>query len=161
MKRTLFLGLAICLLLGLSACGDKAAAYRDDVHVAALADAIDAQLDDTALTEMKASYVEGAMQLDTSLFAEYIVKINAQGVNIDEYGIFKAPTKDDVSKVKEAVEGYLQLRLSSWMNEYMPEEKPKLESAKVMVAGQYVYYTILSDDARSAVHTEIESALKA
>lgn len=161
MKRTLFLGLAVCLLLGLGACGGKTTAYRDDVSVASLASTIDAQLGNTSMAEMKESYVSGAMQLDTSLFSEYIVKINAQGVNIDEYGIFKAPSQDDVSKVKEAIEGYLQLRLSSWMDAYMPEEKPKLESAKVTVSGQYVYYTILSDDARKAVNTEIESALKA
>lgn len=157
-KRILPLVLALCLLAGLSACGGKSA-YRSDVPVASLAEKVDAHLDSAALAEMTESYVSGAMRLDTGLFSEYVVKVNAQGVNINEYGIFKA--SGSVSDAKAAVEGYLQLRRDSWMEEYMPEEKPKLESAKVSVAGQYVYYTILSDETRRAVEAEIEAALKA
>ena len=162
MKRMMICALALCLILGLSACsGNNKADVRDDVSLDTLASEIDAVIGNDAMAEMTDSYVAGAMQLDTSLFESYLVKINAQGVNIDEYGIFKAPSLDAVAQVKSAIEGYLQLRLDSWMEAYMPEEKPKLESASVSVLGRYVYYTILSEDVRTAVNTEIASALKA
>ena len=39
-----------------------------------------------------------------------------------------------------------------WLNEYLPEEKPKLEHAEVWSEGNYVMYAILDDDNREAVY---------
>ena len=57
-------------------------------------------------------------------------------------------------------EGYLQLRADSWMDEYMPEEKPKLTAAEVKTSGNYVMYCILSDTDKSAAFGAFESSLK-
>jgi hypothetical protein len=37
------------------------------------------------------------------------------------------------------------------MDEYMPEEKPKLEAAEVKTVGLYVIYAIVSEESRKAV----------
>ena len=147
------------MLLGLlAACGEKVE-YRDDVKISNLCGTVESGMDRDSLAEMNSGYLSGAMHLDPSMFADYVVKINAYGVNIDEYGIFKARSADEVADVKEAVEGYLQLRRDAWMDEYMPEEKPKLEKAEIKVCGRYVIYVIMSDEARQAAFENFEKML--
>lgn len=145
----------------LASCSAKNTNVRDDVPVADIAAAVDSQLDAGSFASMNESYLKGAMKLDTSLFKEYEVKINAYGANIDEYGIFKAADNTDVREVEKAVKGYLQMRLDTWMEEYMPEEKPKLEAAGTLTMGQYVMYAILSDDTKANVFKEFKSILTA
>ena len=65
-----------------------------------------------------------------------------------------------MNAVKDAIEGYLKLRRDTWMKEYMPEEKPKLDKAEVKVYGIYVLYVIADDDVREAVYQEVETLLK-
>ena len=160
LKRSLAILLAVCALLSLCACGGDKAEYKDDVAVSDLADKIIATNDSWSFTEMNDSYLEGAMKLNPSDFAEYSVNINAMGTTADEFGIFKAKDAGSVTAVKEAAEGYLSFRLDTWMDEYMPEEKPKLEKAEVKVCGLYVMYAILDDSARSAAFEAFEGALK-
>jgi hypothetical protein len=148
------------LALLFSASCAKKEAYRDDVSMAELSAAVEEGLDASGLAAMEESYLKGAMKLDTSLFADYVVKINAYGVNIDEYGIFKAKDEDSAASVKKAAEDYLKLRRDTWMDEYMPEEKPKLDSARVEARGLYVMYAILSDAQRDRAFESFESALK-
>jgi hypothetical protein len=91
------------------------------------------------------------MKMKIDLFADYLVKVNAAGANIDEYGIFKAKDPAQLEAAEEEVKSYLQLRRDTWMDEYMPEEKPKLEAAEVKTVGLYVIYAIVSEESRKAV----------
>ncbi len=159
MKRSICILLCLAALLCLGACGKKAA-WRTDVPLDKLAETVEKHLDGGSLAAMQESYLKGAMKMDPSIFAEWLVKINAYGANIDEYGIFKAPDEQGVVKVKQAAEDYLKLRRDTWMEEYMPEEKPKLTQAQVKVCGLYVIYAIVSDDARGKILADFESALK-
>jgi len=146
---------ALCLLC---ACGGGEA---KDVPVADIAAAVDEALGKgDSLSEVDSSYVKGYMRMDTDDYEEYVVKINAYGENIDEYGVFKASDSDQAKTVAEAAQAYLELRLSSWMDEYMPEEKPKLTSAEVKTEGSYVMYCILSDSDREAAFGAFSDALK-
>ncbi len=160
MKKSVCILLLLAALLSLGACGKKAA-WRTDVPLDKLAEAVEQHLDGGSLAAMQESYLKGAMKMDTSLFSEWLVKINAYGANIDEYGIFKAPDEAGVAKVKQAAEDYLKLRRDTWMEEYMPEEKPKLTQAEVKVCGLYVIYAIVSDDVREPILSAFEAALKA
>ena len=81
--------------------------------------------------------------------------------NGDMFGIFKAGENSSVKDVQAMVEAYLQLRMESWMDEYMPEEKPKLENAEVKVIGNYVMYCILSDADADTAFASFESCLSA
>ena len=159
MKRSICILLCLAALLCLGACGKKAA-WRTDVPLSTLAEAVEKHLDGGSLAAMQESYLKGAMKLDPAIFADWLVKINAYGANIDEYGIFKAPDEAGVAAVKQAAEDYLKLRRDTWMEEYMPEEKPKLTQAQVKVCGLYVIYAIVSDDARGKILTDFENALK-
>lgn len=164
MKRILLFVCLLAMLLPLAACGTEPAAqvtYRTDAALTELSDAVEQYLDPDSLAAMQESYLKGPMKLDTALFADYVVKINAYGANIDEYGIFKAPDAASVDTVKAAIDGYIQLRRDTWMEEYMPEEKPKLTQAEVRKVGQYVIYVIVSDDVRAPILTAFETALRA
>ena len=153
---SLLLALVMCLAL-LTACGGSA---KKDVPVSDISAKVSDAIGKTdSLVAVDSNYIRGYMKVDAAQFGEYSMMINAYGANIDEYGIFKAgdmSTKD----IKTAVDAYLELRKAAWMDEYMPEEKPKLTNAEVRVSGDYVMYCILSDDDKAAAFGAFEDALK-
>lgn len=148
--------LAISLL---SACGAKTAQVRNDVQVSEVCKAVTAVLGADALVSVPETYYSGYMKMDTSNFEGYDVKINSKGINIDEFGVFKAKDSSQIAAVEQAVKAYLQLRLDTWMVEYMPEEHPKLESAEIRTVGNYVMYAILSDEGKKAAFDAFEKSL--
>lgn len=160
MKRIFCFLMVLAVVLSFAACGKKES-WRSDVPVSKLCEAVEKHLDGGNLAAMTESYLQGNMKLDTSLFSEFTVKINAYGANVDEYGIFKAPDEAGAAAVKKAAEAYLQMRKDTWMEEYMPQEKPKLTKAAVKVCGLYVIYVIVGDDVRQPILDEFEKALKA
>ena len=153
---SLLLALVMCLAL-LTACGGSA---KKDVPVSDISAKVSDAIGKTdSLVAVDSNYIRGYMKVDAAQFGEYSMMINAYGANIDEYGIFKAgdmSTKD----IKTAVDAYLELRKAAWMDEYMPEEKPKLTNAEVRVSGDYVMYCILSDGDKAAAFGAFEDALK-
>ena len=163
MKKFIALALIIAAVLTLCACGSGSSStveYKTDVAVSDIAQQVTAVNDDWTFVAMDANYIAGAMKIDVSGYADYVVNINGFGTNVDEYGIFKAKDEASVAAVKADAENYLKFRLDTWMEEYMPEEKPKLEKAEVKVCGLYVMYAILDDTARADAFTAFESALK-
>ncbi len=161
MKKTKTVMVSVCafmLLILLAACGGSK--VKDDVPVSELSAAVDAAIENEGdLVSAPESYLSSLMSLDFSANPEYVVKINSRGVNIDEYGIFKAGSNQNVSELESVVKGYIQRRLETWMPEYMPEEFPKLENAQVKTVGNYVMYTILSDSQRAAAVKALEKGL--
>lgn len=162
MKKFIAIILIVSALLSFCACGEDSTApeYKTDAAVSALADEVNAVNSQWNFAAMNESYISGAMKIDVSGYADHIVNINALGTNVDEYGIFKAKDEASVAAVKEDAENYLQFRLDTWMEEYMPEEKPKLENAEVKVCGLYVMYAILDDTSRADAFAAFENALK-
>lgn len=156
MKHAVTFFMAVMLLL-LCACGAPAS-YRDDVETDAVARAIDDVI--PGLTAMNEAYLKGAMKLDTSLFSEFTVKLSAAGTTIDEYGVFKADSPDSVSMAAKAAEDYILFRKDTWMPEYMPEERPKLDYARVRTMGLYVVYVISGEAERDAAMDAAEAVLK-
>jgi hypothetical protein len=158
-NTTALIILLICLM-ALNACG-KSASYANNVSVSAIADSVDAAIgkDDGSLVSVDESYISGSMQMDVSGVSDYVVKINAYGANIDEYGIFKGADTAQTKELASAVESYLQMRNDTWMTEYMPEEHPKMESASYVTVGNYVMYAILDDDVKQTAFDTLESCL--
>ncbi len=150
------LALAMVLAL-LCACGSAA----KDVAIGDVVSAVDTALNKgDNLVEVDANYIKGYMKIDVADYEGYTVKINAYGANIDEYGVFKAKDSAQAKAAKEAAEAYLQLRVDSWMDAYMPEEKPKLSAAGIKTSGNYVMYCILSDADKSTAFGAFDGALK-
>ena len=155
----------VCIMLLISmlaACGGKSAEVRNDVAVTDVSAAVAASLsEDDALVSVPETYFSGSMKMDVSDYDGYDVKINSKGVNIDEYGVFKAKDSTQVAALEQAVKDYLQFRKDIWMEEYMPEEYPKLENAEVKTAGNYVMYAILSDSSKKAAFDAFQKSLTA
>lgn len=155
----------ICFLLIfsiLAACGGKSTEIRNDIAVLDVSAAVAAVLsEDDALVSVPDSYISGSMKMDVSNYEGYDIKINSKGINIDEYGIFKAKDSSQVAALEQAVNDYLQFRKDIWMDEYMPEEYPKLENAEVNTFGNYVMYAILSDSSKKAAFDAFEKSLAA
>lgn len=156
-KRISILLIAVLLIALLAACGGGSASKN--VPVADLADAVGTAIGKPDLADPGASYVKGYFKKDAAELGEYAIRINTMGTNIDEFGIFKAGTLS-VSDLKALVESYLKLRQDSWMDEYMPDEKPKMMNAEVKVQGDYVMYCILSDTEKTTAFKTFTDALK-
>lgn len=148
----------LCALSLLSACGDGRVA---DVSASGIAEAVDAVVNqDGAMDIMDEKYISGAMKMDVSNYEDFTVKINTYGVTVAEYGIFKGKDEKQARDIKASVDNYLQMRLDSWMDQYTPQEKIKVESAESKQLGNYVIYTILSAEDKAAVFQAFESRLK-
>lgn len=152
---------ALLALALLTACGGKSgsAKVRNDVAVSDISSAVSSGLSDDALVSVNSTYIAGSMKMNVSDYDSYDVKINSKGVNIDEFGVFKAKDSSQVKLVKKAVSTYLQMRKDTWMKEYMPEEFPKLENAEIKTEGDYVIYAILSDNDKKAAFDTFEKSL--
>lgn len=159
-KKSLALVSILLILSVFSGCGGTSA-VKDDVAISDISAAVLAAIGDNALVSVPDTYLEGAMKMDASIYEAYDVKINSMGANIDEYGIFKAKDSSQVAAVEQAVKDYIQMRKDTWMVEYMPEERPKLDNTEIKVLGNYVMYAILSDEGKTATFKAFEKSLKA
>lgn len=147
---------AVLLLLLLAACGGGSA---KDVPVDKVADAVAAAIGKTdSLAALDANFL-GLTRLSADALGEHAILINAYGANIDEIGVFKAGSMN-TKDLKATVDDYLARRVDTWMEEYMPEEKPKLTNAEVRTNGDYVMYCILSDADKDAAFKAFDAALK-
>jgi len=153
--------ISILLMLSLFAGCGKTAEVKNDVAVTDVSAAVASVLSDDALVSVDADYIAGSMKMDVADYDSYDVKINSKGVNIDEFGIFKAKDAAQLVTVTKAVNDYIQMRKDTWMVEYMPEERPKLDSSEIMIRGNYVMYAILSDEDKHAAFDAFEKALTA
>ncbi|HHU22737.1 MAG TPA: DUF4358 domain-containing protein [Clostridiales bacterium] len=148
----------VLVLSLLSACGKSDVA--DDVPVEDIVQKVDEALgNDGTLVAVDADYIRGSMRMDVSDYAGYVVKINAFGANIDEYGIFKGADENQTREIAKAVEDYLQMREDTWMVEYMPEEHPKLLAAEHKTLGNYVMYAILWEEEKATAFDAFTAAL--
>ena len=139
-----------------SACGSSAA---KDVPVADVVEAVSKAVGKTDLADPGESYVKGYMKKSAAEIGDYAIRMNVTGTNIDEFGVFKAGTMT-VKELETLVKDYLQLRQDGWMDEYLPQEKPKLMNAEVNTVGDYVMYAILSEADCAAANDAFEAALK-
>ena len=142
----------------LAACSEPI--LRSDVPVADLSSVVEAKIAnaehlDTADEDYFRFNLEG-----TEIADERIVRLAVSGKTLDEYGIFRAASDEDVPTLKAACEDYLVRRNNAWMNAYLVEEYPKLRDAEVTVIGRYVIVLILSDAECDAVLGAITQSLK-
>ncbi len=153
--------ISVLLIFSLFAGCGKTAVVKNDAVVTDVSAAVASVLNDDSLVSVDADYIAGSMKMDVSDYDSYDVKINSKGVNIDEFGIFKAKDASQLVTVTKAVNDYIQMRKDTWMVEYMPEERPKLDSSEIMILGNYVMYAILSDEDKHTAFDAFEKALTA
>lgn len=160
-RKTVLMLCAVTMIASLAACGGSSSKVRDDVAAKDVSEAVAAVLTKDSLVTAPDSYISGSMKMDMSGYKGYDVKINSKGVNIDEYGVFQGKDAAQTAEIKKAVADYLQRYKDRWVPEYMPGERPKLDSSEIKVEGNYVMYAILSDDDKTAAFGAFEKALQA
>lgn len=146
---------SIVLLIVLSLCllASCASDEPKDPGMDAVASAVFSSIDTENMAQIPDSYVESMMQIAPDGYVSRNTLISAVGTNINEYGIFQGKDETQTAALKAALEDYLEYRQELWMDEYLPQEKPKLDNAKVWVEGNYVMYAILGDEELDAAHT--------
>ena len=154
----LLLALAMCLSL-LAACGggNDAVDPGFDNVVAAVEGAVSTD----GMAQMDANYIENMFKLITDDYEQALVMATNVGTTIDEFGLFKGADSAQAEELHTAVNDYLKLRLDAWMPEYLPDELPKLQNAQVWTSGNYVFYAILSEDAKTAASSAFEGCFEA
>ena len=166
----LFLCMTLLLsMLAMASCGgsdgqseetrdpNKPAATLDSIYAAVTAVVPNADKLTDAQESQLGSFFNGAKPED---FASYKRVLQTMSTSIDEIGIFEAKSADDVKKIEAMIDDFFEFYLSLWNDDYLAEEKPKLENAERVTSGNFVMYVILDDDARAAAITAFENETK-
>ena len=170
MKRILLLSLSILMILSLlTACGGSK--YRDDLTSAQVVESIQAAIPaEEGYRQVSGGYISASMwgenysTLLENVSDWCIIVSEKSDVNIDEVGVFHVSDSAMVSSLKAIVETYVEgqtLRFRDLLASYNPDELPKLEEATVIVCGNYIYYSILSESRTEDAKVAFEDALTA
>jgi hypothetical protein len=161
MRRLGRLIFVLLLCAALAALFGACSKPEKEPEITVIVEKIDAAIENSgSMVAVDEDYIRGSMKMDVSGYAGYCVKINAYGANVDEYGIFKGADAKQAGEIKKAVDAYLKMRIDTWMDAYMPEEKPKMAAAEVETEGNYVCYCVLSDENKSAAFGAFQDAFK-
>jgi len=159
MKKKCFYRCVLPLALSLCACS-TAPIYKTEYPVGQLADELCEELGNTRFLESDVSML--ADYVDLSSFPDSALRFSADGNNISEFGIWRAPS-DRAEELRALLERYLKdsyARNRSFYDSYIPEETPKLKDAEVAIYGDYVAYAILSDKDKEIFFRELEEELR-
>ena len=168
MKKILLLSLALFMILSIfTACdGNK---YRDDLTSVQLMEQIKAAIPaEEGYRQVSDAYISASMwgEKYTSLLENTsdhcIIVSEKSDMNIDEVGVFHVKDSAKVEEMKAIVETYVEgqtLRFQDLLASYNPDELPKLEEAEVEVCGNYIYYSILSEERTEQAQNAFKNAL--
>ena len=166
-KQLLILSLAALTLLSLlTACKDS---YRDDLTSAKVMEEVLAAIPSESGYVQEESFLESDWGENLQLLLDstsdrYIAISENSANNVDEVGIFHVTDSAKVEEMTAIIEAYVEgrvLRFRDLLASYNPDELPKLDEAAVEVRGNYIYYSILSEDATAKALAAFKSALKA
>lgn len=160
--RTITLTLLVLLMLVAAvSCG---AGYKDDVKAATLsASALEKIPVEGGYSNADADFIEFTFPACAEYADDYAIAYASNtSANINEVGVLHAANTEDAGKLFDATKQYLADRKDAWMNaiNYTPDEHPKMENAVCRQYGNYVVYTILTNEDSSAVLDVIEGQLK-
>ena len=152
----------LCLAFVLSLCACGGGEYKNDITPKDLADAIVGAIATSQdFTAPDSDFVDFNMEGASELCTDYCVMLSNINININEFGVFRAKSEADAKRVAEICQSYIDLKTESYTNgpQYLPEEYPKIQNAKVKVYGCYVVYTVLLDSDAKTVDSLINEKL--
>ena len=162
-KITVIAALLLCLAMGMSAC----TSYRNDVAVnditTEILNAVSTQGGYTAMDDLYLSLEFDHPELIEEKVSDWTICASNSLTTVDEFGIFHVKDEKDLDAIKAEVEIYVQaqkVKLEVFLENYAPEEKTKLENAQVFVFGNYVVFTMLTEQDTASAKTAIQDALK-
>lgn len=158
-RKIIFIALIICALL-LSSCNTKK--YSDGVSCHELCERAISAIDESdEFSDYGKEYIKYFFE-GSELHDDFRIVYSTETDDIDELGIFHAPSADAAKEIAATVQNYIseiQDTQRAFIESYAPEELPKLDNAEVRVFGNYVVYAIMEDDEKSEVFSEIDKSL--
>ncbi len=100
------------------------------------------------------------MKSDLSLYEEHLILCPFSGSSYNEIGIFKLTPDADRESALSEVRAYLAFRRANWDMRYNADECIKVEHARVISRGRYLFFAILSDAERNAAESAFCAALQ-
>ena len=156
MNRLFSLCLVCLLLLSFAACS-----VRDDVPVQVIADTVGCKLEGYAhLSPASDDFIRYCMKSDLSLYEEHLILCPFSGSAYNEIGLFKLAADADREEALSELDAYLAFRKSNWDMRYSADECVKIEHARVVSCGRYLFFAILSDAERTAAENAFRAALQ-
>ena len=146
--------IGIAFIFSLCACSKS---YRDDASASDLMSEITKAVVVTGGYESpETDFVDFYMSGVSDICDEYVIKLSSEDTNMNEIGVFHAKNSADAKAISEICQKYVDKQKSSSLTvDYLPGEIEKYEDAKVMVYGNYVIYTFLTDADRQAAVSAI------
>ncbi len=116
---------------------------------------LDKYFDSSMMHSLDPDRTAGELNIETSAIDAFTMNVPIS-TNMDEYGVFIAASGHE-AELTSAVNAYIKRRQDSWMNEYLPEERPKIFEAQTKSNGRYIIYVMSSEDTRNNVLSKFDS----
>lgn len=143
-KSILLTFLVAALLLGLIACSGKSNKYTA-LTAKEFANLLLEEGGFTAsLSEVDSSLMQQLYGLDPELFGDNVIFASA-GNSAEEIILLQVKDSASQDTVKEALNNHLANQIAV-LKDYLPDEMPKLESAKVQQNGDYFAFVVSADN---------------
>ena len=155
MPKKIMVTFLALLMLCFPSCQEKPSdAVMEDVVIA-----VEKAIPDSGnMVEADKDYLNGFFSAEPDDFASYIIKVQSDGSNIDEFGIFEAKSNDDISNITKMLDDFFETYRSAWNDSYLQSEYPKLRDAEYYVSGEFVMYCILNEETKEAALTAFKNA---
>ncbi|MBQ2953728.1 MAG: DUF4358 domain-containing protein [Clostridia bacterium] len=142
------IALVLCLLMlcmALTGCGSTQAKI-DGMTCAQIAENVQAAASFVALTDVNESYLEKYLWVDAENLEDWVMRRDATRATPEMILVLKVKAGVDVAEIRQAVQDYHDEQTATYRG-YQPAQMPKLESASVMVQGQYIVLVVSPDAA--------------
>jgi hypothetical protein len=144
-KISLLLAIALVITMVVG-CASKEEMHM--VTVEGFTVAVEPLFDTKAMAELDYDNIIRNLKINEELIDSAKVMVPT-GTNQDEFGIFIAvPGRG--KDLEDALNAYITRRQEAWMDEYLPEERPKIFDAEVTAHGDHILYVMASGDRRRA-----------
>ena len=161
MKKIICFMIVFSLFAIFFSCGESGE-FKDDLSCAEVLDEAAEQLPiDLGYKSLGGEHKKHNFN-DTRLDDDYAFLGSVASEDINEIGIFHAPTPQAREELLELCEDYLEDHLEekeAFIASYAPAELEKLKNAEARAFGNYVAYAILSKDDRALFFDTVEKML--
>ena len=162
MKKIVSVFLCLAALCSLFVCCSTEKKYRDDTDPAALIQNAERKI---VLNENLSAVERSGIALKLTpglsdavkLSDEYLIKDTA-GESFDEYGILHIEKKEDLTAAFDGIKTYLENEQKSMADSTLPDGKKSCEW-EIRIFGNYIAFTMLTEENRTAFFLEIEQLL--
>lgn len=147
-KKLLGILLSGIMVIGLSACGEKAdegsANEEVNVKVEEIGDKILEELEYGSMIKLDDETLMQFYELDASILEEYDANIPMMNVTTQEYSVFKVKDVKDAETVKNAIDKRAEAVQKSF-EQYLPDQYENAKNYYVEANGKYLVFVIHSD----------------